>query len=473
MAYFKISQNKKGQLQAKIQVSGKDLSTGKSKVFTKRVYNTDKLTEAKLRRQVDKIAIAFEEEVLQAYEEGKTSLRSKVLTFADLMKEWKASIRAGLSISYYERVERVEKAFGDYLQREQLFDQPISAITVRDVQKFLSEMIQEGYKKAPKAQAKKTFPKEVNFRLLDREKIIDRCASYNLNRKGAKIGKETAEAICNRYELNYDEYFETVEEEKPYAMETIKGYRRILRTLFNEAVRYEWITKNPVCSTKIGAGSGNASLRPVVEKEVFTLNEAREFLHRLEGIPDHMMHQKVILKFMLLTGVRNAEMCGLKWSDIDFEKGLVRIKQNRLYSKEFGYYEKGTKTTKSEREIPLPDALIKDLKKYMDWFRLADNDFDNHLDENYFAVNIYRQPLYPQSIGQWLTFYERKWGLKHVTCHGLRHTYCSLLLTQNVPIQTVSRYMGHSDSTITLKVYSHFIPNTQGIAVNALNQLVC
>ena len=56
-----------------------------------------------------------------------------------------------------------------------------------------------------------------------------------------------------------------------------------------------------------------------------------------------MMHQKVILKFMLLTGVRNAEMCGLKWSDIDFEKGLVRIKQNRLYSKEFGYYEKGTK----------------------------------------------------------------------------------------------------------------------------------
>ena len=445
MAYFKITQNKKGQLQAKIQVSGKDLSTGKSKVFTKRVYNTDKLTEAKLRRQVDKIAIAFEEEVLQAYEEGKISLRSKVLTFSELMKEWKASIRAVLSISYYERVGRVEKAFGDYLQREQLFDQPISAITVRDVQKFLSEMIQEGYKKAPKAQAKKTFPKEVNFRLLDREKIIDRCASYNLNRKGAKIGKET----------------------------TIKGYRRILRTLFNEAVRYEWITKNPVCSTKIGAGSGNASLRPVVEKEVFTLNEAREFLHRLEGIPDHMMHQKVILKFMLLTGVRNAEMCGLKWSDIDFEKGLVRIKQNRLYSKEFGYYEKGTKTTKSEREIPLPDALIKDLKKYMDWFRLADNDFDNHLDENYFAVNIYRQPLYPQSIGQWLTFYERKWGLKHVTCHGLRHTYCSLLLTQNVPIQTVSRYMGHSDSTITLKVYSHFIPDTQGIAVNALNQLVC
>ena len=119
----------------------------------------------------------------------------------------------------------------------------------------------------------------------------------------------------------------------------------------------------------------------------------------------------------------------------------------------------------------MTDALIDDLKKYMDWFRLADEEFDSRLDETYLAVNVYRQPLYPQSIGQWLTFYERKWDMKHVTCHGLRHTYCSLLLAQNVPIQTVSKYMGHSDSTVTLKVYSHFIPDTQGIAVNALNRL--
>ena len=55
MAYFKITQNKKGELQAKIQVSGKDLSTGKSKVFTKRVYNTDELTEAKFRKQVERL----------------------------------------------------------------------------------------------------------------------------------------------------------------------------------------------------------------------------------------------------------------------------------------------------------------------------------------------------------------------------------------------------------------------------------
>ena len=89
----------------------------------------------------------------------------------------------------------------------------------------------------------------------------------------------------------------------------------------------------------------------------------------------------------------------------------------------------------------------------------------------YLAVNIYREPLGAGTIAKWLERFEIRNGFKHVSCHGLRHTYCSMLLSQNVPIQTVSKYMGHSDSTVTLKVYSHFIPDTQGIAVNALNRL--
>ena len=74
-------------------------------------------------------------------------------------------------------------------------------------------------------------------------------------------------------------------------------------------------------------------------------------------------------------------------------------------------------------------------------------------------------------MGHWLTKFEAKHGFKPVSCHGLRHTYCSLLLSQNVPIQTVSKYMGHSDATITLEVYSHFIPDAQEKALFALNSL--
>ena len=105
--------------------------------------------------------------------------------------------------------------------------------------------------------------------------------------------------------------------------------------------------------------------------------------------------------------------------------------------------------------------------------KAADSNFYSRLDEYYLAVNIYREPLYPGVLRHWLKDIEKEHGLKQVTCHGLRHTYCSLLLSQNVPIQTVSKYMGHSDSTITLKVYSHFIPDTQDMAMEALSMVMC
>ena len=156
---------------------------------------------------------------------------------------------------------------------------------------------------------------------------------------------------------------------------------------------------------------------------------------------------------------------------LNTEKRLVHVRRNRLYSSKIGIYEKPPKTKTSLRDIPIPTELLEELKTYREWFRIADDKFDEKLDEYYLAVGLDRQPLFPATMGHWLKMIEMKNLLKNVTCHGLRHTYCSLLLSQNVPIQTVSKYMGHSDSTVTLKVYSHFIPDTQEIAVNALDNI--
>ena len=180
---------------------------------------------------------------------------------------------------------------------------------------------------------------------------------------------------------------------------------------------------------------------------------------------------KVVLKFMILTGVRKAEMCGLRWSNIDFEDKIVHIRRNRLYGKNVGVYEKGPKTKSSRRDIPLPDALIEDLKVYMLWFEEADKDFYSKLDTYYLAVNPFREPINPCTLIGWLNSIEDKNGMKRISPHGLRHTYCSLLLSQGVPIQTVSKYMGHSNSTVTLRVYSHFVPDTQSKAINVLNKI--
>lgn len=100
---------------------------------------------------------------------------------------------------------------------------------------------------------------------------------------------------------------------------------------------------------------------------------------------------------------------------------------------------------------------------------MMDDEFDNKLDSYYIAVNMYREPSNPDGLGDWLNKFEIKTNQKRVTCHGLRHTYCSILLSQGVPIQTVSKYMGYSDSSVTLKVYSHFMPESQDITMSVLN----
>ena len=470
MAYFKIETDKKGKLKARIQVSGKDVETGKAKIFTKKVYNDENLTEAKFRKQVEKISLAFEDEVERAYADRKTQICNKILTFSELAEEWVQTIKNNLSHNYFLRATEVVQRFNRYLTEKHLDQKPISGITVRDVQLYLNSFSSGYIKQIPVARMKKDFPQEVNFRQLARDGIINRCASYGMRRKGNNIEETTARKICDEYKLDFDEYFEIASANHPYSPETIKGQRRVLRTLFNEAVRYEWIVKNPVCGTKIGAGSSNTSLREVPEKEVFSLTEAQDFLKTLGTIPDDEIYKRMPLELMLLTGIRQGELCGLHWSDVDFEKGLLHIRRSRQAAKGFTY-EKAPKTKTSIREIPMPEMLIRDLRKYYDWFAESDKRFADRLDEYYLAVNVYRMPIYPHTVGHWLKKFEEKNGFKHVTCHGLRHTYCSLLLSQNVPIQTVSKYMGHSDSTIPLKVYSHFIPDTQDRALSALEKL--
>ena len=258
---------------------------------------------------------------------------------------------------------------------------------------------------------------------------------------------------------------------RTYSVETIKGYRRVLRTIFNEAVRYEWITKNPVSATKIGAGNSNSVLNPISEKEVFTYNEVKQFLTALDNLDKTQINKKITLKIMLLTGIRKGEMSGLRWSDINFENKTIHIQRNRLYLMEKKTYEKEPKTKTSTRYIPIPDNLVNDLKEYYEWFKEADKYFVSKLDEYYIVSTITREQAPTSAPYNWLCEFLRKNNLKHLGCHGLRHTYCSLLLSQNVPIQTVSKYMGHSDSTVTLKVYSHFIPDTQDKVLSVLNNL--
>ena len=454
MAYYKITESAKGELQARIQVCCKNTETGKRKIFTKRIYNKENLTNAKFRKLVEKESIEFEDKVTEEYEKT-VNFSSRILSFPELAKEWKQSIKLTLSHSYYLRAEDIERKFNKYLLRVGLYNKPISEIKVRDIQLFINENLEEQDLEQRYCKVIKDLPSRVT------------CKSIKLNEH---LTEKRAKDLCAQYDLFFDRYFKTITKTFKYSIVTVKGFRRMLRTIFNEAVRYEWITKNPVCLTKVTAKGNNGEIIPISEKEVFTIKESKQFLKSLDEAGEEYINKTIPLKLMLLTGLRNGEVHGLRWSDINFNKKTLYVKRNRMYSPEIGCYEKEPKTPTSIREVPLPQSLIEELENFKDWFRIMDDEFDNKLDKYYISVNMYREPSHPDALGDWLTKFETKTNQKHVTCHGLRHTYCSILLSQGVPIQTVSKYMGHSDSSITLNVYSHFMPESQDITMSVLNK---
>ena len=173
MAYYKITKNKKGELVARIQASGKDVATGKNKIYTKRIHNENKLTDAKFRKYIEKAATEFENEIQEAYKEGTTEIRIRVPTFEELMFEWMENIKANLSYSYYKKAEETSKKFGAFLKDQKLDRLPINEIKVRDIQIFLNSFSLGTYEGTPTVKLKKDFPTTVNFRELLNENIVN------------------------------------------------------------------------------------------------------------------------------------------------------------------------------------------------------------------------------------------------------------------------------------------------------------
>ena len=70
---------------------------------------------------------------------------------------------------------------------------------------------------------------------------------------------------------------------------------------------------------------------------------------------------------------------------------------------------------------------------------------------------VLRSALYPAL---------RRGGLRQVGFHSLRHSYATALITAGVPVNQVSAYLGHADSSVTLRVYTHFFRNTDDAAID-------
>ncbi len=160
----------------------------------------------------------------------------------------------------------------------------------------------------------------------------------------------------------------------------------------------------------------------------------------------------------LATGLRRGELLGLKWSDIDLDKGIIHVRRQVL-RQNGKVVEAPLKTKNSYRNIAIGADAVKVLKGI------------EQKDEHVFP-SPYGGPMSPDSVLHMLQRVLKRAGLERIRFHDLRHTFSVLALQNGVDVKTLSAMLGHYSAGFTLDTYAHVTTSMQKQAANAVGSFL-
>jgi integrase len=200
------------------------------------------------------------------------------------------------------------------------------------------------------------------------------------------------------------------------------------------------------------------------EMRPLTPTEARELLQAAES-----NRLKALYVLAVTTGMRQGEILGLGWEDVDLEAGVVRVRRTLTLAKG-GPRLTEPKTRGSRRSIRLTTSAVEALERHRERQEgegVAKGDEWNDMGLVFCTrrgTPIRRDNLHDK---YWKPLLRRS-GLPDIRFHDLRHTCATLLLTKGVHPKIVSEMLGHSSIAITLDTYSHVIPGLGDAAARAM-----
>ena len=219
---------------------------------------------------------------------------------------------------------------------------------------------------------------------------------------------------------------------------------RTLKSAFNKAVQWNYLSVNPLDKVKLPKIPQN---NPVFINEI----EIKQIIsyEKNETLKD-------IYLFGFYSGCRINEILNLKWNNIDFAERLIKIKNDESF----------TTKNKRERVIPINNFLFENLRKRIPIVNNINN-------ENYVFVDSNGKKFRADTVSKWFKETVRE-ASKHIDLdssihfHSLRHSFASCLIQRGVSIYEVSKLLGHSDIKVT-EIYSHLKPENLRNAVELLN----
>lgn len=236
---------------------------------------------------------------------------------------------------------------------------------------------------------------------------------------------------------------------------TLGNVKKTLNGMFEQAVLNDILFKNPVKAVRM------PSTKEKEKKKVLTVEEQRLLL---EEAKESNYYELIV--FALNTGMRIGEITGLKWSDIDFNENIIKVRRGLNYYSYSGFYTDTPKTKKSIRDIPMTSS-VRELLKRVKHKQLTNkikygSKYKEHptIKDTVFT-SIYGGLIHEQMVSKELKKLCNLADIERVTPHALRHTFATRCAEKGMSYQTLKSIMGHAKLSITMDLYAHVLQDTK------------
>ena len=233
---------------------------------------------------------------------------------------------------------------------------------------------------------------------------------------------------------------------KGLAPKTVRNIHQMIGSAYNLAIEQCLVTKNP---------KQGCALPKVEHKEMKTLT-ADQLSAFFREARDSGVYELYYLD--LATGLRRGELLGLKWTDVDLDRGILKIQ--RAISRQNGkVVEAPLKTKNAYRTLPLSADAIDVLKAQKNKVGSSERVFPSPTGG----------PMSPDSVLHMLHRVLKRAGLPRIRFHDLRHTFATMALQNGVDVRTLQEVLGHEHLNTT-QIYTH-VDNDQLRTAAAANPL--
>jgi integrase len=245
---------------------------------------------------------------------------------------------------------------------------------------------------------------------------------------------------------------------RPLAPATIRQIHWVMSSAFNRAVRWRWLTRNPIDDVDPPATPQPKPNPPSAEEAAAIATEAWKD-------PDW----GTFVWVAMITGARRGELCALRWTDVDLSNGVLHVHE-ALAQHGGHWWIKDTKTHQ-QRRIALDPETVTILTEHRDRWRERATALGLDLSPSAYVFSLAPDaatPLLPDTASQRYSKMAHGLGIK-THLHALRHYSATELISAGADIRTIAGRLGHGGGgTTTLRVYAAWVSEADQRAANLL-----